>query len=66
MGFEVGPQERRWCFEDWNDANLTEKGINQVKRTGKVVFGEKDCAYMGRQLLCSPFEKISGKHLDSE
>lgn len=39
--------DRDWAFkngdgvaEDWADANLTEKGIEQVKRTGKVVFGE--------------------------
>ena len=36
-----------WAFkkgdgvaEDWADANLTSKGIDQVKRTGRVVFGQ--------------------------
>ncbi|XBW38593.1 hypothetical protein QEN19_004182 [Hanseniaspora menglaensis] len=38
--------DRDWAFkngdgvaEDWADANLTAKGIDQVKRTGRVVFG---------------------------
>lgn len=44
-------------LEDWNDANLTEKGINQVKRTGKVVFGEKMKGIWADSYYCSPLRR---------
>lgn len=53
-----------WAFkngdgvlEDWYDANLTEKGINQVKRTGQVVFGEKMKGVWADSYYCSPLRR---------
>ncbi|KAL6936602.1 related to Probable phosphomutase PMU1 [Hanseniaspora guilliermondii] len=56
--------DAKWAFkngdgvlEDWNDANLTSKGINQVKRTGKVVFGEKMKGLWPDSYYCSPLRR---------